>query len=116
MKGILKEIKRVECKTKEGKKFSLIEFKCDVRINDKGDVKTLRGSYGEEFAKKYFTYCGTKTKDLIGKEVDCIVAKKSIDKEDGTTITVSYLKYINVIGADGKPIYLPKEGNTELEF
>ena len=96
-----------------------IEMFIDENYDDeliKGDVKTLRGSYGEEFAKKYFTYCGTKTKDLIGKEVDCVVAKKSIDKEDGTTITVSYIKYMNVIGADGKPIYLPKEDNTELDF
>lgn len=116
MKGILKEVKRIECKTKEGKKFSLIEFKADVTVNDKGDVKTLRGSYGEEFARKYFTYCGTKTKDLIGKPVDCVIAKKSIEKEDGTTLTISYIKYLNVIGEDGKPIYLPKEDNADIDF
>lgn len=116
MKGILKGIKRIECKTKKGDKFSLIEFKCDVVINDKGDVKTLKGSYGEEFARKYFTYCGTKTKDLIGKPVDCVIAKKNIEKDDGTTLTISYIKYINVLDEEGKPIYLPKEDNTEVDF
>ena len=56
MKGILREVKLIECKNEAGAKFKLFEFKADVKINDKGDVKTLKGSYGEEFAKKYFTY------------------------------------------------------------
>jgi hypothetical protein len=63
MKGILREVKLIECKNEAGAKFKLVEFKADVKINDRGDVKTLKGSYGEEFAKKYFTYCGVKTKD-----------------------------------------------------
>ena len=116
MRGILKEIKKVECKTKEGKKFTLIDFKCDVAINDKGEVKTLRGSYSEDFARKYFGFCGVKTADLIGKEVECVLAKKAIEKDDGTKITISYIKYLNVIGEDDKPIYLPREENTTLDF
>ena len=81
MKAILREVKLVECKNSTGAKFRLVEFKADVKINDKGDVKTLKGSYGEEFAKKYFTYCGVKTKDLIGKEVECVLAKRSYEKD-----------------------------------
>lgn len=115
MEGILKEIKRVECKTKDGKKFNMVEFKCDVKMNDKGDIKTLKGSYGEEFAKKYFTYCGTLTKDLIGKKVEVTLAKRSYEK-DGESRTVNYIKYLNVIGEDGKAIYLPKEESEDLDF
>lgn len=115
MKAILKEIKRVECKTKEGKKFSLVEFKCDVKVNDRGEVKTYKGSYGEEFAKKYFTFCGIKTSDLIGKEVDVVLGKREYIKDDETRV-ITYIKYLNVIGEDGKPIVLPKEGESKLDF
>lgn len=116
MKGILREVKLIECKNEAGAKFKLFEFKADVKINDKGDVKTLRGSYGEEFAKKYFTYCGVKTKDLIGKEVECVLAKRSYEK-DGESRVVNYIKYLNVLDENGKAIYLPKEDtNTEIDF
>lgn len=116
MKGILREIKIVECKGKSGAKFNLVEFKCDVKVNDKGDVKTLKGSYGEEFARKYFTYCGVKTKNLIGKEVEVVVAKRSYEK-DGEQRVISYIKYLNVLDAEGKAIYLPKEDtDNEIDF
>ena len=116
MKGILREVKLIECKNEAGAKFKLFEFKADVKINDKGDVKTLKGSYGEEFAKKYFTYCGVKTKDLIGKEVEVVVAKRSYEK-DGETRVVNYIKYLNVLDSEGKPIYLPKDDEeSELDF
>ena len=116
MKGILREIKLVECKSKSGAKFNLVEFKADVMINDKGDVKTLRGSYAEEFARKYFTYCGVKTKDLIGKEVEVVVAKRSYEK-DGESRVVSYIKYLNVLDENSKAIYMPKENSeSEIDF
>ena len=116
MKAILREVKLVECKNSTGAKFRLVEFKADVKINDKGDIKTLKGSYGEEFAKKYFTYCGVKTKDLIGKEVEVVVAKRSYER-DGETRVVSYIKYLNVLDKEGNPIYLPKDNeDSELDF
>ena len=116
MKAILREVKLVECKNSTGAKFRLVEFKADVKINDKGDVKTLKGSYGEEFAQKYFTYCRVKTKDLIGKEVEVVVAKRSYEK-DGESRVVSYIKYLNVLDKEGKPIYLPKDNeDSELDF
>lgn len=116
MKGILKEIKKIECKTKEGKKFSLVEFKCDVKINDKGEIKTLRGSYGEEFAKKYFTFCGVKTKDLVGKTVDVVIGKRTYTNDEGEERTVNFIKYLNVLDEEGNPIRLPKDDETELDF
>ena len=70
----------------------------------------------EEFAKKYFTYCGIKTKDLIGKEVECVLAKRSYEK-DGEARVVNYIKYLNVLDENGNAIYLPKEDtNSEIDF
>jgi hypothetical protein len=112
MKGILKSIKRVEYKTSKGTKFSKVEFTCDVKMNEQGDVKTLKGSYGDEFARKYFTYCGILTKDLIGKEVEVTVAKKSFEAE-GEMRIFNYIKYLNVLDAEGKAIYLPKEDKED---
>ena len=112
MKGILKSIKRKEYKTAKGTKFSKVEFTCDVKVNEDGDVKTLKGSYGEEYARKYFTYCGILTKDLVGKEVEVIVAKKSYEAE-GEMRTYQYIKYLNVLDAEGKAIYLPKEDKED---
>ena len=116
MKGTLKTIKRVECKTSKGTKFNKIEFECDVVMNDKGDVRTFRGSYGEEFARKYFTFCGVKTADLIGKQVECKLAKKEYEY-NGERRVSTYIKYLNVLDAEGKAIYLPKENKDEaLDF
>ena len=112
MKGILKSIKRKEYKTSKGTKFSKVEFTCDVKVNDNGDVKTMKGSYGEEFARKYFTHCGVLTKDLIGKEVEVTTAKKSFEAE-GEMRTYEYIKYLNVLDSEGKAIYLPKENKED---
>ena len=70
MKATLKKIELKELKTKDGKKFNKVEFTCDVKIDDKGTIKTLKGNYSEDYAKHYFKYCGVLTKDLMGKEVD----------------------------------------------
>lgn len=115
MKGIVKKIELKECQTKDKKnKFKVLEFTCDVTINDKGEIKTLRGSWGEEYAKKYLAYLEMKSKELIGKEVDCTIAKRQYEKE-GETRTINFIKYMNVIDKDGNPIYLPKE-EEDLDF
>lgn len=115
MKAKLIKIEKKELKTKDGKnKFNVIEFTCDVKINDKGDIKTYKGSYGEEFARKYFAYCNVKTKDLIGKTVDVSTAKRSYEY-NGETRTVTYIKFLNVLDEDGQVIRMPKE-DTPLDF
>ena len=116
MKGILKEIKKVECKAKNGSKFTKIEFICDVKVNDKGDVKTLRGSYGEDFARKYFAFCNVKTKDLVGKEVGCTLSKRQYEN-NGERRIISYIKYLNILDKEGNAILIPKEDSGEdLDF
>lgn len=115
MKSIVKKIELKECVTKDKKnKFKVLEFTCDVRLNDKGDIKTLRGSWGEEYARKYLAYCGLKSKDLIGREVDCSIAKREYES-NGETRTISYIKYMNCLDKDGNSILLPKEG-VDIDF
>ena len=116
MKAIFKTITKKEYKTKKGNKFTKIEFTCDVKMNKEGDIKTLRGSYNEDFARKYLSFCGITTKDLIGTEVEVVVAKKSYESE-GKMVTYNYIKYFNVLDVEGKPIYLPKEEKeTDIDF
>lgn len=117
MKGILKRIELKEYATKDNKKkFKKVEFVCDVKIDDKGNIKTLKGSYGEEFARKYFEYCNVKTKDLIGKEVECVTAKRTYTNSDGETKIVTYIKFLNVLDKDGNIIIMPKDTQQELDF
>lgn len=117
MKGILKKIELKECVTKDKKsKFRRVEFVCDIKVDVKGNIKTLRGSYSEEFAKKYFGYCGVKTKDLIGKEVECITGKREYENDKGEKRVIQFVKFMNVLDADGNPIIMPKEDVKELDF
>ena len=117
MIGVLRKIEKKEFSTKDGRKFTKIEFVVDVETDEKRRiVKTLKGSYGEDYAKKYFAYCKVKTKDLIGKEVECVVAKRSYDNAEGEKRYVEYIRFMNVLDKEGKAIIMPKEGVTELDF
>ena len=116
MKAKLIKIEKKELKTKAGAKFSKIEFTCDVKINDKGDVKTYKGSYSEDYARRYFAYCKVTTKDLIGKEVDVSLAKRTYEHE-GESRYVNYIKWLNVLDKDGNIIKMPSENSTtDLDF
>lgn len=116
MKGKLKKIEIKELKTKDGKKFKKVEFTCDVAVDDKGTIRTLKGSYSEEFARKYFAYCEVKTKDLIGKEVECITAKRAYQNDKGEERITQFIRFLNVLDTDGNPIIMPKEDTTPLDF
>lgn len=117
MIGTLKKIELRECQTKDKKqKFKIVEFTCDVKVDDKGNIKTLKGSYSEEFAKKYFSYCDVKTKDLIGKDVECVTAKREWENDKGEKRIVTFIRFMNVLDKDGNPIIMPKEGTEELDF
>lgn len=117
MKGILKSVELVEYTNKEkGNKFKKLNFTCDCE-NAKGDIITLKGSYSEEYARKYFAYCNLKTKDAIGKEVEVVTARKKIVFEDGERV-YTYIKFMNFLDKDGKPIIMKKEESEskELDF
>lgn len=115
MKGILKKVELKEYKTKEGKKFKKFNFEVDVNYKDE-EVKTLKGSYGEQFAREYFTKCNIKVKELIGKEVGVVLAKKFIEREDGSKYSYEYIKFLNVLDENGKPVVFKKEENGEIDF
>ena len=114
MKAILKKIELKEFKTKKKKKFNKVEFTCDVKVNDKGDIKTYKGSYNEQFARDYFAFCGVKTKDLVGKEVDVALAKREYES-NGETKVINYIKFLNVLNEEKQPIFMKKD-KTEIDF
>ena len=116
MEAILKKIELKEIKTKDNKKFKKIEFTCDVKLNDKGDIKTLKGDMGEEYARKYFSYCGKKTKEVIGEKVEVTTAKRAYSDANGNERVYNYIKYLKLLDNEGKPIYLPKEDAEEIDF
>ena len=120
MEGILKKVELKEYEIKQGKmkgnKFKKFEFTCDVVVDDKGNIKTMKGSYSEDFARKYFEYCNVKTKDLIGKKVQCITAKKKYENDKGEEKTVNFIRFLNVLDNEGNPIIMPKDTQQEMDF
>lgn len=116
MKGILRKVEVKEYKTREGKKFRKFEFTCDVIVDDKGTIKTRSGSYSEDFARKYFAYCGVQTKDLLGKEVGCVLAKRSYVNGNGEERIVEFIRFLNVLDKDGNSIVMPKEDGISIDF
>ena len=117
MKGTLKKIELKTYSTKDNKRsFSKVEFTCDVQIDDKGSIKTLKGSYSEDFARKYFAFCNVKTKDLIGQQVDCVISKRAYENDKGEERIVNFIRFLNVLDANGKPIVMPKDSQETLDF
>ena len=117
MKGKLKKIELKEFKTKDGKKtFKKVEFTCDVFIDDKGIIKTLKGSYSEDFARRYFAFCGVKSKDLIGKDVECVISKRAYENDKGEERAVNFIRFLNVLDHEGNPIIMPKDDIEDLDF
>ena len=113
LKAKLIKIEKKELKTKDGRKFTKIEFTCDVVLNDKGEVKTYKGDYSEDYARKYFAYCNTTTRDVIGKEVDVSIAKRSYQHE-GETRYVTFIKWLNLLDENGNVIRMPSENSSEV--
>lgn len=116
MLGILRKVYVKEFKTKEGKSFKKFMFECDVCKKDNEVVKRT-GSYNLDYAKKYFEFCNVKTKDIVNQEVDCLLANKSFKDKDGNTRVYEYIKFLNVLDNNHKPIIMKNaETNNELDF
>ena len=113
MFGKVKKVELKNCVRKDNKqKFNVFEFTCDVKIDDKGEIKTLKGSWSEDYAKKYLAFMNLKSKDMIGKELIVTIAKREYTKDDETR-TITYIKYAHFIDEKGNPIYLPKDGESD---
>lgn len=112
MKGIVKSFKLRNVKTKDNKEFEMLDYICDVVVNEnKGEIKTLKGSMSAEYARKYFAFCNVKTSDLINKEVGVVVAKRKYENANGEERTINFVKYLNVLDENGDPIIMNKDNN-----
>lgn len=116
MLGIVKKFELKQMETKDGKKFKKLICTVDVKLNDRGDIKTVKGSFGEEYARKYFKFCGVTTKDLVGQEVDVSLAKRAYTDDEGNERQVTYAKFINVLDENGHAIIMPKDDATTIDF
>ena len=110
MLAILKAIKKQSFKTKDNKSFSKVCFTVAVKVDDNDTVHEYSGSYGIDFAKRYFdrvkTITGKKITDFIGQEVNVMLERKYRNEK-----FFSIVKYLNFFDNDGKLIF-PFENNT----
>lgn len=116
MIGIIKKFELKQFETQDGKKFKKLVATIDVKLNDSGDIKTVKGSLSEEYARKYFNYCGVTTKDLVGQNVDVTLAKRAYTDDEGNERQVTYAKFINVLNDEGHAIIMPKDDATTIDF
>lgn len=116
MIGIIKKFELKQFESKDGKKFKKLIATVDVKLNDRGDIKTVKGSFSEDYARKYFKYCGVTTKDLVGQNVDVSLAKRAYTDDEGNERQVTYAKFINVLDENGHAIIMPKDDATTIDF
>lgn len=111
MKGTLKKIYAKEFTSKEkGNKFKKIILECECE-KENGDIANYKGSMSEDYAKRYFQYCKLTTKDAIGAKVEVVLGKRKFVAENEER-TYTYIKFINFLDNDGKPIIMKKEDET----
>lgn len=119
MKGIFVSRKLRECVVKNGenagRKFKVMDFSVDVKT-EAGEVKTYKGTMSADYAKRYFEYCKTTTKDTLGKEVEIKLRKRIWTTSDGEERTVTEVKFMNLLDENGNPIVMPKEGEIAINF
>lgn len=117
MKGTLKKIESKEFTNKtKGNKFTKVIVTVDCEKKN-GDIVTLRGDMSPDYAKKYFEFCGKKSKEAIGEKVEVVTARRKY-VADGVEKVYTYIKYMNFL-KDGKPIIMAsdkKDDSKELDF
>lgn len=113
MNGIVRKIEGKKLRTSDGREFEKVEFTIDVIANDKGDVRTLKASMSKDYCKKYFGGLNIKSSDLIGQTVGVVTAKRAYEK-DGEQKTCQYIKYINILDENGKPVFVKEKETSEV--
>ena len=116
MIGIIKKFELKQFEKNDGKKFKKLVATIDIKLNERGDIKTVKGSLSEDYARKYFKYCGVTTKDLVGQNVDVTLAKRAYTDDEGNERQVTYAKFINVLNDEGHAIIMPKDDATTIDF
>lgn len=109
------EVKKDGVKYKKGDLVNFVRVKVEC-VNDNGEVKIYKGTIGFDYFKDYLQYCGVKSKELMGKEVN--VVTKRVRYTDPVTKEYIYsneVKFLNVLNEEGKPILMPsKDSNLSL--
>lgn len=115
MKGILKKIELKEfTKSSNNQKFKRVQVTVDVE-NEHGDIRTLKGTMSEDYAKRYFKFCGETTKTALGKPVEVVTARKKFVVENAERI-YTYIKFMNFVNDKGEPIIMPKDDAAAVEL
>lgn len=113
MKATIKKIELKEFTAKRGenagKKFKKLVITCDVRVDDKGVIKTYKASLSEAYAKKYFEFCGKKTRDVIGEECEVSLQKREYTDGEGLKRQLTEIRFFNLLNEDGQAIIMPKD-------
>lgn len=116
MRGILKKVSlntyEVKKGDNKGKKFKKLNFEVEVTDEDTGEVRTFKGNMPEDYARKYFAYCGTTTKEQLGKEVEVRLAIRKFETDEGEERKYTFIKYMNFIDEEDEPIVMPKDDET----
>lgn len=115
MIGILKKVSlntyEVKKGDNKGKKFKKLNFEVEVTDKDTGEVRTYKGNMSEDYARKYFAYCETTTKEQLGKEVEVRLATRKFETDEGEERKYTFIKYMNLI-IEGEPVVMPKEDDA----
>lgn len=118
MKAIIKSLKLNQYEAKKGdnkgKKFKKFDFVAQVTTDEsKGYVKDIKGSFSEDYGRRYFKFCGFKTvSEVIGKPCEVTTQKRRWSDSDGNERTVNEVRYLHLLDENGRPIYL-KEDNDD---
>ena len=116
MKAKIISIQKKQITTKEGKKFDQIEIKADVIVNDKGEVKTYTNSMSYDHALKYFKFAARRTEDVIGEDVEVVLARRQYTSKEGQSKTYTFIKFLNFLDNENKPIIMPRSNQDKIEF
>lgn len=114
MRATIKKIYKKTVKT-PNVTFDRICIDCDVVVNDKNEVKTYRSEMTPDYAKKYFNYCGLSSTAAIGRPCEVTLRKRQYINAAGEERTYTEIKYLNILGEDGKPIIMRKEAASPAE-
>lgn len=115
MKARINNLSMKEIKTASGKSFKKVVIDASVVMNEKGEVRKLTCELSPEFFAKYFRdICGVKnSKDLIGKPCEAVVSSRLYTDKNGDLRDWTFIKYINLLDSDGKPIIPQKSENAK---
>lgn len=116
MRGIVVFVKKDDkLKDKEGKPKVRIIIGCKCEV-EKDVFETYYARLSEQFAHDYFTFCGLKSaSELAGREVECTLYKENWTDKNGKEREDTYIKYINLIDADGNAIIMRKP-QSDFDF